>query len=337
MTTNKPRILFVDDEPSILKALARLLHGRIDEWDLVFVDSSAAALKEAADQLFDVIVSDLAMPGMSGLELITTLNNISPYTRCIILTGTADLQTATEAINYVRVFRFYTKPCSTEVLVNGIAAALDDAAETIAQGAASGYNQGNIVLDRLSTGVMVVSRKGEVVYMNQSAAETTIAADGFSIGINNIIKASNSKETAKLQEACLQIDGAHSDGKMLALSIRRPSQREALKLIFAPLDEWSEASDRRIIIFVADPEKEALPSVEMIASFFGLTPAESNLSWQLIHGQRMEEIAATLGITISSARTYLKRIMEKTGSNRQVDLVRLLLSTPQITLPGKGE
>ena len=328
MTDNKPRILFVDDDAFVLKALARMLHGQHHEWDLNFVASGDAAVRETQDGRYDVVVTDLAMPGMSGLDVVRVLNETSAETRCIVLTGTADLQTAVELINTVRVFRFYTKPCATDVLVEGITAALADVPPS--SGSVSGVGPGNIVLDRLSTGVLVVTRKREVVYMNQSAAETIAAADGLSIGYDQVLRASTSEESGNLREACLRLVSAPGDGDMAALSIERPSMREALKLILAPLEDPDGDPEGRVIVFVTDPGNKTFPSAEMIARFFDLTPTESRLAWELISGRRTEEIAEAMGITISSARTYLKRVMEKTGTNRQVDLVRLLLSTPQV-------
>ena len=330
MTDHKPRILFVDDNTNILKALARLLYEQRNEWDLDFVDSGEVAVREAHDRRFDVVVTDLAMPGMSGLDVIRALNEDSPETKCIILTGTADLQTAAEIINTVRVFRFYAKPCATEVLVDGIMAGLVDAASSSDSASISGDGPESVVLDRLSTGVLVVTRKGGVIYMNQSAAEIIAAADGLSIGHDQVLRASTSEETGNLRDACLRLDGAPGNGDVVALSIERPSMRESLKLILAPLENPDGNAEGRLIVFVTDPGKKAFPSAEMIARFFSLTPTESQFAWKFICGQRTDEIAQAMGITISSARTYLKRVMEKTGTNRQVDLVKLLLSTPRI-------
>ena len=272
MTDNKPRILFVDDDTNVLKALARLLHGRRHEWDLDFVESSDAAAREAQDRHFDVVVTDLAMPGMSGLDVVRVLNETSPETRCIILTGTADLQTAAEIINTVRVFRFYTKPCATEVLVDGITAALAEANPSSDSGPVVGQSPGNVVLDKLTTGVLVVAGRGKVVYMNQSAAETVAAADGLSIGYDQVLRASTSEETGSLRDAFLRLDSAPGDGDVVALSIERPSMREALKLILAPLENPDGDPEGSVIVFVTDLERKTFPTSEMIARFFDLTP-----------------------------------------------------------------
>ncbi|MDX2056641.1 MAG: response regulator, partial [Gemmatimonadales bacterium] len=68
--TSPTRLLFVDDEPRILDGLRRMLRDHRETWDMVFVSGGDAALAALDDQPFDVVVSDMKMPGMSGVELL---------------------------------------------------------------------------------------------------------------------------------------------------------------------------------------------------------------------------------------------------------------------------
>jgi len=69
----KKRILFVDDEPNVLNGLRRLLHDQKDVWDMEFAGSADEALELVARKLPDAIVTDVNMPGKSGLELLAEL------------------------------------------------------------------------------------------------------------------------------------------------------------------------------------------------------------------------------------------------------------------------
>ena len=93
----KTRILFVDDEPNILQALRRQLRPFREEWDVVFAGSGEDALAEMARAPADVVVSDMRMPGMNGIELIKRLKPDFPNTRFIVLTAYSNTPLAMEA------------------------------------------------------------------------------------------------------------------------------------------------------------------------------------------------------------------------------------------------
>lgn len=115
-------ILFVDDEPRILQAYKRTLRK---EFKIISAESGkeALALMESEGP-FPVIVSDMQMPLMNGVELLAQVKEKYPDTVRIMLTGNADQQTARDAINKGDVYRFLNKPCPPEEMVPALKAAL---------------------------------------------------------------------------------------------------------------------------------------------------------------------------------------------------------------------
>ncbi len=121
----KERVLLVDDDQNLLESIRRLLK---DEFELFTAESGQEALGAlAACGPFTVIVADLKMPGMDGIELLSRVSRSSPDTVRILLTGHADLQAAMDAANLGAVYRFLTKPCPPELLRLSIAAACEHA------------------------------------------------------------------------------------------------------------------------------------------------------------------------------------------------------------------
>ena len=85
--------------------------------------------------------------------------------------------------------------------------------------------------------------------------------------------------------------------------------------------------DRPTVMAVfADPEREFHTDEDSLRRLYGLTRAEARLAGCLVRGDRIEEAAEHLKVSTSTARTHLKHIFSKTGTKRQTDLVRLLLS-----------
>ena len=81
------KILFVDDAPKVLEGLCRMLRPQRQEWNMVFVSSGAEALAALTDGKFDVLVTDMRMPGMDGAELLAHVRVLYPHMVRIILTG----------------------------------------------------------------------------------------------------------------------------------------------------------------------------------------------------------------------------------------------------------
>ena len=115
------KILFVDDESNVLDSIARQLRKR---FTLSTAISGQEALQVLKDQgPFSVVVSDMRMPGMDGVQFLETVKELYPDTVRMMLTGNADQGTAIEAVNKGQIFRFLNKPCSTAVLVPALALA----------------------------------------------------------------------------------------------------------------------------------------------------------------------------------------------------------------------
>lgn len=109
------RVLFVDDESFLLQALQRMLRPMCLEWDMVFAQTGAAALEAFAVKPFDVVVTDMKMPGMDGATLLRAVARLSPNTVRIGLSGQADPRQIPGCVDITH--QFLTKPCAAADLV----------------------------------------------------------------------------------------------------------------------------------------------------------------------------------------------------------------------------
>lgn len=114
----KHRILLVDDEPNILSSLKRQLRAYYDVHTANDPEKALVDLKNGKP--FSVVISDFRMPQMNGIEFLKEVKSRSPESTRMILTGYADLDNAIMAVNDGHVFRFLTKPCEKETLLQNI-------------------------------------------------------------------------------------------------------------------------------------------------------------------------------------------------------------------------
>jgi HD-like signal output (HDOD) protein/CheY-like chemotaxis protein len=116
--TIKKSILFVDDEPNVLNGLERMLRPMRNVWTTSFAESSQKALDLMKGSHFDVVVTDIRMPVMNGLQLLTEVKRLYPDTVRIILSGESDRELTLKAVNVSH--QFLNKPCDTEILKSAI-------------------------------------------------------------------------------------------------------------------------------------------------------------------------------------------------------------------------
>jgi CheY-like chemotaxis protein len=111
---NRPIILCVDDEPRVVDSLAVQLRKDFQILTANGGHTALRMLKEGAAPV--VIVSDMRMPGMDGATLLKHVKQLNPDVTRILLTGETGRDAAVAAVNEGQIFRFLTKPCSTETL-----------------------------------------------------------------------------------------------------------------------------------------------------------------------------------------------------------------------------
>ena len=116
------KILFVDDDPNLLAAIRRQLRKTFT------IDTRLGPEEglKAADngETYAVIVADMRMPGMDGIQFLSQVKEKSPDSVRMMLTGNADQKTAIDAVNQGRIFRFLTKPCPPEVMSTALEAGI---------------------------------------------------------------------------------------------------------------------------------------------------------------------------------------------------------------------
>lgn len=110
----KKRILFVDDDALVLKGLERSLRSLRGEWDMAFAQDGAEALVRLGEAEYDVVVSDLQMPGMNGVELLSRVKVLYPSAVRMALSGQADRETAFRCLEVAH--QYLSKPCDPGLL-----------------------------------------------------------------------------------------------------------------------------------------------------------------------------------------------------------------------------
>lgn len=119
----KKRLLFVDDEPMVLQGIQRMLRPMREEWAMDFAEGGELACERAAAADYDVVITDMMMPGMHGAQLLAHLKEKSPKTVRIVLSGHAEQHLSMKCVGVAH--QYLSKPCDAATLKATVARVTD--------------------------------------------------------------------------------------------------------------------------------------------------------------------------------------------------------------------
>ena len=184
-------------------------------------------------------------------------------------------------------------------------------------------------LDHLTQGAITVDVEARVLFANQEA-ERLIGPLGCLRIEAGVLDARSASRTAKLKALIAECGAAREKAAGGALSLPRESEGRAISALVLPLRSEAPAfflSPRPVaIVFLSDPDRAPTNSATQLRRRFGLTAAEAASALEIAKGDGIQASADRLGVTLSTARTHLARVFEKTGARRQAELVRLFLT-----------
>lgn len=180
-------------------------------------------------------------------------------------------------------------------------------------------------LEQIRLPVLLLDMTGRIVLANRSALELLRQADGLAASAAGL-SAATASATVRLQAALRETAGAR--GRRLSTTVRlpRPSGQPDLVFTAIPLNPGSGIMPLQpaILAFISDPAAELGSKSERLSAFFGFTPAEAALAQALLKGENLASIAHRTNRSVNTVRTHLARLMAKTGTSRQSELLLLL-------------
>jgi DNA-binding CsgD family transcriptional regulator len=185
---------------------------------------------------------------------------------------------------------------------------------------------------QLDFGVAAIDRDGKVTNLSAPAKRVLDERDGLSIRAGRL-EAEDRKENGDLQEllsgASKAVTGSRSTPCSAMLISRRSGKRALHVSVFPFVSSQLFSEDRpQRLVFISDPSAKPVSRAMVLRSLYRLTPAEARVADLLLEGFDVREIAGLLGITLETGRFHIKRILVKTDTRRQSELMRLMLSLP---------
>lgn len=179
-------------------------------------------------------------------------------------------------------------------------------------------------LDRVAQGVLVVSANAEILFANRAAESLLAEADGIRAE-KSVLRASARADVPQFHRLIAAAAERSGDaGGIMALS--RPVPRRPLSILVAPLTTESTwfVLGGGAIVFVADPDSAPQIEQDHLRKLYRLTSAEAAVAIAIARGVGLQAVADELEVSLTTARTHLQHVFEKTSTRRQAELVRLV-------------
>ncbi len=184
-------------------------------------------------------------------------------------------------------------------------------------------------LDLFERGVILVDAKHRILFMNKAASGLIAKGDGL-IATRESLIAENPTERPTLRrliDAAIAVTAGAGIGQSGSMFISRKFKKPLRALVSATCrtDHWG-SGNAFAVLFIADPAAQSRPRAAALMESFRLTPAECRIALLVADAFSLREISDTLGISPNTIKTHLGNIYSKTGTKRQSQLVRVLLS-----------
>lgn len=191
-------------------------------------------------------------------------------------------------------------------------------------------------LDHIPTGIVITDGDGRIRQANRSAHEIADRKDGLSFG-GNVIGLSSLRENGELLSSIREVVDNADNGTILpgrAMSVSRDDVEEPYPLMVSAL--WGNNIKLGLgildaplaAIFITDPDRQQEAPAELLQRLYGLTPSEARLVERLVASDTVQAAAAANGISVQTARQYLKSVFQKTETDRQATLIKKIMSSP---------
>jgi DNA-binding CsgD family transcriptional regulator/PAS domain-containing protein len=189
-------------------------------------------------------------------------------------------------------------------------------------------------LDAVPLGVAFVDAAGEITAANRIARQI-IESENVRAYQETIRRSEATARTPRLRRAVADAmtDLQDAGGEVLsAFAVPRRAGLRPLTCLLAPVGasaEGVEVADRpQAMLFIGDPEKPMEFDQRRLRQLYGLSRAEARVVALLAQGYKLDATAENLGLVYETVRKHLKQVFDKTGCDRQAELVRLLVTGP---------
>ncbi|MFA7669326.1 MAG: response regulator [Burkholderiaceae bacterium] len=337
-------ILWVEDDEDMRDILAAELY------DAGYAVVQAANGKQALDRLRhfhpDLILCDIAMPVMDGYELLKLVRETRedladvPFVFLSAQDGSGQITQG----KYAGADDYLVKPVNFDLMLATIAARLRQVrrirnARASGNASASGSimlstSTGGLAFERLArmfnlitAGIVLLDHERQTVFANVSAQRLLQDCADPALDTSNTGGLPTALAASSLVRAAIEA-GMKGEEYTEFLSLPRRNAQRDLLVTICSLDCQDLEEAPAVALFISAGDRDKPAPLKALETLFRLTPTEGRIAWAFAQGLRPEQIAEVFNVSLATVAFHKRNIFQKTHTNRQADLIALLLTLP---------
>ncbi|WP_306152889.1 response regulator [Roseovarius sp. MMSF_3281] len=343
-STDPPLIFVIEDEDALRRDIVEELQE--SGYRAIEAANGEAALRKLSDATPDLVLCDISMPGLDGYGVLESLREMPPELATIpfvFLTALSEPQKVVEG-KLLGADDYLVKPIDYDLMLATIGARLrqverirehhHDELATLRRALAGLSGKGAVqVLDLVALGVVLLDGAGRLLHANSAAYDLATTADCFRIqgeGVTPLDQVSGRAFRRAMYETLKAAKAG--DDKVVGIQLHSVTGKGALSSLACalPAQENDPPDAPAMALFLAAPERRSRAPETLLMDLFGLTPTEARVAGALANGARTVNVAEELGVSQTTIAFHMRNLFQKTGTNRQADLVALILAGPMM-------
>lgn len=343
---DSPLILVVEDEQALRCDIVEELQEA--GYRTLAAKDGEEALHLLAETTPDLLLCDITMPGLDGYDVLRRFRAQRPdlsATPFVFLTALSEPREVIEG-KLQGADDYLVKPVDYDLMLATIAARLRqvdrmhshhaDEMSTLRQKLAALSGGGaEAALDLIAIGVVLLDARGKPVHIN-AAARDMVAEGDFIHAVPDGIRSSDGLSDKALQRAISETLATAKNGNEQAVGamLHRAQDARTIAVLVCTLAGGKVASSPHVALFLSAPDQRKRVSEALLMDLFGLTPTEARVAGALARCTRAADVAAELGVSQTTISFHMRNLFQKTGTNRQADLIALILAGPMMIQSG---
>lgn len=345
---DSPLILYIEDEPDLRDDVAEELEDA--GMKVIQAGDGEQALQILQKIRPDLILCDITMPGMSGYDLLQRLRQTRadlvdiPF---VFLTAQTDPKQIVDG-KRAGADDYLIKPVDFDLMLATIQARItqierirqrhvievkgvqDALRELHTQRTRDTFEHITRAFDYVSFGIVLLGADAAVRFSNRAARSMANSVAGMCL--DGVVRLEGTRQTQAFRtafDAASRVSDPTEDFIECLSIARSGGQRDILLMVCAlACHHEQDPNEPIVMVIMADPAHRQPIAASALESLFGLTPTEAQIANAFADGRRSEEIARQFSISLTTVNFHKRNLFEKTGTNRQADLIALLLSLP---------